>query len=85
MLWSALISKGDSTVEYDARRKRYTTFPGSVSVSFHPDRGIGPGEMLYDTVTNSLRAARIRAKETLDVGKDAITCVVVSRITRQTR
>lgn len=78
VLWSALISKGDSTVEYDARKKRYTTFPGTVSVSFDPDRGTGPGEMLYDTITDKLRSASIRGNQTLDVGKDEIPCVVVS-------
>jgi len=72
-----VISKGESTIEYNPRKNEYVSFDGSVSVSFTPDRGTGPGEMLYDAIAEGVSRTSIRGKQTLRVGKDRIRCAVV--------
>lgn len=46
-------------------------------MSFSPERGVGLGEMVYDTNSDGVTKASIRERQTLKIGKDLIPCVIV--------
>jgi outer membrane lipoprotein-sorting protein len=73
-----LISNGKSVVEYRVRQKEYSVLPGrGLSLSFSPQRGVGWGEMLYDTIAEGIKEATVRGNQLVQVGNDQIPCVVV--------
>jgi outer membrane lipoprotein-sorting protein len=77
-LQSVLVSNGSSIVEYHPRSKAYTVLPGdTLAVSFTPERGTGWGEMIYDTIADRIHQVWTRGRESLDVGTDRISCVIV--------
>jgi len=78
VLRSVLIANGSSMIEYTVYKQQYSSFEGRLTVSFDPERGIGLGEMLYDTISNGVTETSIRGRQTLVVGKDRIRCVVVN-------
>jgi outer membrane lipoprotein-sorting protein len=77
-LHSVLVSNGQSVAEYRPRTKQYTVLPVStLAVSFTPERGMGWGEMLYDSISDRVRQVSIRGQESLAVGRDRIRCVIL--------
>jgi len=77
ILRSILISNGNSIIDYSVWKNEYSSYEGDVSVRFDPKRGTGLGEMLYDTIADGVRKASIRGRQTIEIGKDLIPCVVV--------
>ena len=66
-LQSLLISDGAHVTEYRAWANEYTPLQGGqIDVTFSPERGVGVGEMLYDTVANGVRKASVRGRQTLE-------------------
>jgi outer membrane lipoprotein-sorting protein len=77
-LHSVLVSNGNSVAEYRPRTKEYTVLPvRTLAVTFTPERGMGWGEMLYDSIADRVRQVSVRGQESLDVGRDRIRCVIV--------
>ena len=77
-LHSVLVSNGKSVAEYRPRTKQYTVLPVStLAVSFTPERGMGWGEMLYDSIADRVRQVSMRGQEILDVGPDHIRCAII--------
>ena len=75
---SIMISNGRTVTEYRTRRNEFTVVPAKrIPVSFDPDRGIGWGEMLYDTVAKRIGTATIRAREAIQIGSESKQCIVV--------
>jgi hypothetical protein len=73
-----LISADDRATEFRAWRNEYTQFfAAGMNLSFSPDRGIGLGEMLYDTIADGITRTSIRGREKLRIGQDLVSCVVV--------
>jgi outer membrane lipoprotein-sorting protein len=78
ILQSLLISNGTSTIEYQPTKKQFTRlFPDSLPLSFTPARGVGWGEMIYDTIDEGVSKASIRGEQVVTVGKDRIPCIVI--------
>jgi outer membrane lipoprotein-sorting protein len=77
-LHSVLVSNGHIVAEYRPHIKQYTVLPlSTLAVNFAPERGMGWGEMLYDSIADRVRQVSIRGQESLDVGRDRIRCVIV--------
>src|SRR5215213_9618750 len=77
-LRSVLMSNGAQVTEYRAWTNEYTPFSGrEINVTFSPERGVGVGEMLYDTIADGIHEASIRGRQTVEVGSDRIGCVVI--------
>ena len=74
---SVLIWNHGSVTEYTPWKREFFSAAGKISVTFDPDRGTGLGEMMYDTIANGVTKASIRGKQTLEIGKDKIPCVIV--------
>jgi hypothetical protein len=48
-----------------------------LDVKFSPARGVGFGEMTYDTITDGVSTAALRGHQTLELGTELVECVVV--------
>ena len=48
-----------------------------LDIGFSPKRGIGLGEMTYDAIADGVIKAVLRGRQTLQLGKDRVSCVVV--------
>ena len=75
---SVLLSEGGKGTEFHAWNNEYASSSETrLDIGFSPKRGIGLGEMTYDAIADGVIKAVLRGRQTLQLGKDRVSCVVV--------
>jgi outer membrane lipoprotein-sorting protein len=76
---SVLLFDGGKVTEFHAWSNQYAllSLETKLDVKFSPARGVGFGEMTYDTITDGVSTAALRARQTLELGTELVECVVV--------
>ena len=76
---SVLLLDDGKVTEYHIWSNEYALLPSEtkLDIKFSPARGVGFGEMTYDTITDGISTAVIRGRQTLELGADHVECVVV--------
>lgn len=79
ILQSVLISNAEKVIEYSPSKNEYSLFSGrGPAISFSPDRGVGLGEMVYDTIADGVTEADITGHQSLKLGGEEIPCAVIT-------
>jgi outer membrane lipoprotein-sorting protein len=76
---SVLIQSGGKITEFHVWDNEYAFSPpeARLDVKFSPARGHGLGEMTYDTIADGVSKAVLRGRQTLELGTDHVSCVIV--------
>jgi hypothetical protein len=75
---SVLLSDGEKVTEFHAWNNEYaSTSETGLDTGFSPQRGVGLGEMTYDRIADGVSAAVFRGHQTLELGKDRVSCAIV--------
>jgi outer membrane lipoprotein-sorting protein len=75
---SVLLSDGTTVTEFHAWNNEYVSSAGTgLDIRFSPERGVGLGEMTYDTIDERVSKAVLRGRQTLELGDDRVSCAVV--------
>jgi len=75
---SVLLSDGEKVTEFHAWNNEYaSTSETRLDIGFSPHRGVGLGEMTYDRIADGVSKAVLRGHQTLELGKDRVSCAVV--------
>src|SRR5262245_58165174 len=75
---SVLLSDGEKVTEFRAWSNEYaSTSETRLDIGFSPQRGVGLGEMTYDRIAEGISKAVLRGYQTLELGKDRVSCAVV--------
>ena len=62
---SVLISNGPDVLEYHPLKNEYAWLPATrLNINFDPKRGMGLGEMMYDTIADGATSVRVSRAET---------------------
>ncbi len=73
-----LVFDGKVLTEYRVWERQYSRSPaGKMDVHFSPTRGKGMGEMVYDTIAESVSQARLVGHETLETAGERWSCAIV--------
>jgi outer membrane lipoprotein-sorting protein len=75
---SVLLSDGENLTEFHAWNNEYaSTSETRLDTGFSPQRGVGLGEMTYDRIADGVSTAVFRGHQTLELGKDRISCAII--------